>query len=148
MANPQVNIDKLNAWFESMDDEQIKDYINHRTNHLTAAKVSRDAGFNRKALSDRKNGNPALQSRFDEIHAELRAKGILANEHTREIVGTPERPARIEKEAKQLRQAQQRINKLEKQLADANAKLANRESDMSSLSELRDVMVELGFPSR
>ena len=49
---------------------------------------------------------------------------------------------------KKLEQAQNRVADLESKLAKANAKIAQTESQFSQLSEMREVMIELGYPTR
>lgn len=144
MASPQQNIDKLNAWYECLLESDIATYINFRTGELTKSKVARDAGFDRKALSDKLNGNPALQARFQEIQEELHSKGFIDNPGVENKTGTPNNPQTINTASKELKLAQKRIIELEKKLAEADVRLLKQESQNSNLSELREVMVDLG----
>lgn len=148
MDRGQIAIDKLNAWYEQQTKESIQDYIKG-DGDLNKGQIARDAGFGRKALMDRMNGNSRLQARYEKIFKQMSDKKWLTIERNSgdntSGGGTDLDKQRLEKK---LEQAQNRVADLESKLAKANVKIAQTESQFSQLSEMREVMIELGYPTR
>lgn len=147
MDRAQIAVDKLNVWYDDQDKGSIQSYIKH-DGDLNKNRIARDAGFGRKALMDSVNGNPRLQARYDEIVTEMRNKQWLLIEYNN--TSSAESASSIGNEAiqKELDKTRRHVADLESKLAKANAKIAQTESHFSQLSEMREVMIELGFPTR
>ncbi|TPV52898.1 hypothetical protein FJ444_20835 [Aestuariibacter sp. GS-14] len=147
MDRALIAVDKLNAWYQSQDRDSVQSYIK-ADGDLNKGNVARDAGFGRKALTDSVNGNPRLQARYEEIVSEMQEKKWLlvefndttSREHINDIAS--------EAIQKELEKTRRHIAELESKLAKANAKIAQIELQFSQLSEMREVMIELGFPTR
>ena len=155
--NPRAmpNINKLNEWYEDVKDDKrkLRDYIDFNNAKLNKARISRDYDIGYKALASNPEttGSAPLQERFDIID------GLLREKHS-DTYGTIEKTSPendseegtplsldAQKLERELVRARKTIVNLEKKLAAANAKLVDKESEFSSLSELRKTMGELGF---
>ncbi len=147
MDRALIAVDKLNEWYQSQDKDSIQSYIKSDGN-LNKGQIARDADFGRKALTDSVNGNPRLQARYEEIVSEMQEKKWLlvefndttSREHVSDIAS-----GAIQKE---LDKTRRHVAELESKLAKANAKIAQTELQFSQLSEMREVMIDLGFPTR
>ncbi|APD86593.1 hypothetical protein ACI7YQ_11300 [Alteromonas marina] len=147
MDRALIAVDKLDEWYQSQDKDSIKSYIKSNGD-LNKGLIARDAGFGRKALTDTVNGNPRLQARYDEIVDEMQIEKWLflecndstSIENTNDITSDA-----IQKE---LDKTKRQVADLEAKLAKANAMIAQTESHFSQLSEMREVLTELGFPTR
>lgn len=147
MDKALIAVEKLNNWYQAQDRDSVQSYIK-ADGDLNKGKIARDAGFGRKALTDSVNGNPRLQARYEEIVSEMQEKKWLlvefndttSREHVNDIAS--------EAIQKELDKTRRHVAELESKLAKANAKIAQTELQFSQLSEMREVMIELGFPTR
>ena len=149
MCRAQIAVDKLNGWYQSQDKSSIQSYIKH-DGDLNKNQIARDAGFGRKALMDTVNGNPRLQARYEEIVTEMQKNKWLLIEfdNTTSEQSTGSDSLATTAIQKELDKTRRHVAELESKLAKANAKIAQTESQFSQLSEMREVMFELGFPTR
>jgi hypothetical protein len=149
MTRRALNVNRLLLWYERLTRQTITDYVDFSKGNLNKARVARDANIGYKALTDKFNGNPELQEKFVELQSELRNRGWLSQlPESDKLEGSKENPATVDRASLELGKAKARIATLEKQLAECNARLLKTESEMSSLSEFREVMLELGLSSK
>lgn len=147
MDRALIAVEKLNVWYQSQDRESIQSYMKS-DGDLNKGLIARDAGFGRKALTDSVNGNPRLQARYDEIVVEMQVKKWLLIEFNNSTHFTGTSDIANEAIQKELDKTRRHVADLESKLAKANAKIMQTELQFSQLSEMREVMIELGFPSR
>lgn len=149
MDRALIAVEKLNDWYQAQDKDSIQSYIKGDGN-LNKAKIARDAGFGRKALMDSVNGNRRLQARYEEIVAEMQSKQWLLFQFNKTTSEQSTGSDNLANNAiqKELDKTRRHVADLESKLAKANAKIAQTESQFSQLSEMREVMIELGFPTR
>lgn len=147
MDRALIAVEKLNNWYQAQDRDSVQSYIK-ADGDLNKGQIARDAGFGRKALTDTVNGNPRLQARYDEIVAEMQKEKWLLVEFN--DTTSREHVSDIASEAiqKELDKTRRHVAELESKLAKANAKIEQTELQFSQLSEMREVMIELGFPTR